>query len=604
MDASGNVQGIKSALEGIEELKVADYQRDYSWGPNQIDDLWGDIERLLDEDVDQEHFLGTLILQKTDSPAAVELVDGQQRLTTIFMFASVLLDFAKMHPSRNLVLRNGRTYNVAQELENFLLGQSESTVGARLIPLVFLNKIFRSITDIGLTRTERLKAAPKSAKKGDSAGPITLPMRRAYNHIDAKLKQRFKDFDPASDRQLEEVHRVARVLLEQLKVLKLVTNDQSDSLDVFMTLNNRGTPLGVFDLFRGEVLKARLAETQPEQRNALFLDSIDEWNQLMENLNGFSADKYLRHFALIKNYEFDTGSGAIRVKGLTAKALPKWSSDHISQSPNPGHSAERLWNEAVKGSEDYGYMLRPTNGDFSDYYLESLKLIGDSYRVLLLALDLGDDDIWTKEKRAIVLRHTFELFLKWTLANKNAQELEGLFQRWAVEFIIGEEASRIANLTKAIKGAADFTLDLEANLSGELDMSVAKALMLIIEANLTPGSIKVDLDKIQLEHIAPQKQTESWLAAIGGEESQYDSWVQNLGNLVVLDSKLNSSIKQSDFAKKKQKYRESRLVTVDDLVHFQTWSTTEIERRRDWAIEAIQAIFGGQKIVKFCDWDG
>lgn len=126
MDASGNVQGIKDALQRVKVLKVADYQRDYSWGPEQIDDLWKDVQVILEGDPNQEHFVGTLIFQKIDKDGHYELVDGQQRLTTIFMFMVSLLDQANFHSTKSIYPR-GRTFNISQEIENFIFGEPEDS---------------------------------------------------------------------------------------------------------------------------------------------------------------------------------------------------------------------------------------------------------------------------------------------------------------------------------------------------------------------------------------------------------------------------------------------------------------------------------------------
>ena len=60
--------------------RVPPYQRDYSWKEEQWDDLWNDIEHLVDPD--SGHFLGTLVVKrKTDHKFLI--IDGPQRLATL-----------------------------------------------------------------------------------------------------------------------------------------------------------------------------------------------------------------------------------------------------------------------------------------------------------------------------------------------------------------------------------------------------------------------------------------------------------------------------------------------------------------------------------------
>jgi len=61
---------------------VPSFQRDYSWADEQWDDLWQDIRSLFAEDGDPDHYMGYLVLQTNDNKH-FEVIDGQQRLTTI-----------------------------------------------------------------------------------------------------------------------------------------------------------------------------------------------------------------------------------------------------------------------------------------------------------------------------------------------------------------------------------------------------------------------------------------------------------------------------------------------------------------------------------------
>lgn len=595
MDASGNVQGIKDALQRVKVLKVADYQRDYSWGPEQIDDLWKDVQVILEGDPNQEHFVGTLIFQKIDKDGHYELVDGQQRLTTIFMFMVSLLDQANFHSTKSIYPR-GRTFNISQEIENFIFGEPEDSseqryFGSRIKPLVFLQKTFDSITDIELSRAERLRKVPKKAEKGDASATITLPLRRAYNHIDGLVADALSDLKTGTDSHLEEVNRIRKVLMEQFKVLTIHTDDLQDSLDVFMTLNNRGAPLGVFDLFRGEILKARLEAAEKNEKDDLFQDTLEEWKSIMQNLGSYSADKYLRHFALIKNKkEPDDDAELYEPKSLTMKALPQWTIAQIGKSQNPALGAKNLWEDVTINSEEYGYLLKPDGGQFEDYYLEALKLIGDSYRVLLLGVSPRKGEEWNKDSRIKLYALTYRLVTKWILSGGNAQKLENHFQRISHSYDLSPDTKRIL---MELDQVANFGFDLESRLLSEapLDDSMAKSLLLILEANFSKKSAKIDLGKIQLEHVAPQKATSEWEQIIGDE---YSSRVRDLGNLVLLDNKINSSTKQKPFAEKKEEYKKSRLVTVQHLQKVESWNPSFIDRRKSWLAKSLADLIENQ----------
>ncbi|MEL7330306.1 MAG: DUF262 domain-containing protein, partial [Cyanobacteria bacterium J06559_1] len=62
--------------------RVPRFQRDYSWGADEWDDLWQDIVGLFEDDSEQAHYLGYLVLQSSDNKR-FDIIDGQQRMTTL-----------------------------------------------------------------------------------------------------------------------------------------------------------------------------------------------------------------------------------------------------------------------------------------------------------------------------------------------------------------------------------------------------------------------------------------------------------------------------------------------------------------------------------------
>lgn len=581
MDASGNVQGLNKSLAGISSLRVADYQRDYSWEVEDILALWSDVEVVLDGEKGEDHFLGTLIFQRLDERAQTfELVDGQQRLTTVFLFMVALLDQAKMHDSSSLKI-GGRTFNVAQVIESFLLGEPDfmginASSKSRLVPLPFLQKTFDAITDTELTRAERLEAVPRVAKKGDPTADITLPIRRAYNFVDKTINEYFSELKAGSDTHLEAVEKVRQAFMEQLKVLTIHTDDIEDSLDVFMTLNNRGTPLGVFDLFRGETLKAQIEFAEPLSRDLIFQESLDDWRGILQNLRTYSADKYLRHFALTLSKDPETK----KPKPLTMKKLPKWASDYISKSKSPSVAAKKLWSQVTNVSEDYGYFLKPSEGRMTDYYLEAMRLVGESYRVLLIGIEARNDALWSEKNRQRLYAQLYRLLIRWPLSGGNAQELEGKFQLWAQDFKSNRDP---VELIEKLRTTPVSNFDLKARLeeTAPIDESMAKSLLLLYEGRVAPLSTKIDLQEVQLEHVAPQTRTSIWESVIG---SDYSNQVARLGNLMILDRKINAKVKQAPFRTKVEEYKKSRLKTSESITKavISEWDTSVIDSRQKW----------------------
>lgn len=94
---NGTLAGV---LEGKKQYQVPLYQRVYSWGKKQLDQLWSDVvelERTLMDDPKASHFIGSLVLASSPDFGAIGVnkflvVDGQQRLTTLTLLLAALRD--------------------------------------------------------------------------------------------------------------------------------------------------------------------------------------------------------------------------------------------------------------------------------------------------------------------------------------------------------------------------------------------------------------------------------------------------------------------------------------------------------------------------------
>ena len=88
LKAQGNVQSL-NALLANNHFDVPDFQRNYAWEEPQVEAFWNDIEFLATTDRDS-HFVGSIITYQNDSQglteAPLQLIDGQQRITTIFIY--------------------------------------------------------------------------------------------------------------------------------------------------------------------------------------------------------------------------------------------------------------------------------------------------------------------------------------------------------------------------------------------------------------------------------------------------------------------------------------------------------------------------------------
>ena len=84
--------GVGELISQNDKLSVPIYQRAYAWEEKNIDDLFNDIKVSIN-DYSKEYFLGTIVLSEKDRSGVLEIIDGQQRITSIVILFSCLRDY-------------------------------------------------------------------------------------------------------------------------------------------------------------------------------------------------------------------------------------------------------------------------------------------------------------------------------------------------------------------------------------------------------------------------------------------------------------------------------------------------------------------------------
>lgn len=91
---------IGTSVDGIGHLlsdrliSVPDYQRSYSWGEVEVEELWRDLEKARSAGV-QEYFLGSIVTTTATGSDRHLVIDGQQRLATVSLLYAAMRDIAQ-----------------------------------------------------------------------------------------------------------------------------------------------------------------------------------------------------------------------------------------------------------------------------------------------------------------------------------------------------------------------------------------------------------------------------------------------------------------------------------------------------------------------------
>ena len=247
---------LQDIIEGTKQYIVPLFQRTYSWTNKEWDALWKDMVELCDSDNPRSHFMGSIVNMPTVSvPEGVAkylLIDGQQRLTTVFILLALLRNRAQ---SRN-------DQRLGEEINNTLLVNpyKKDNDFFKLMPTQIDRDIYKSLVN---------------------GNPIVADCQiaKAYDFFDKKLKQ-----NTVEDEKLK------KVITNYFSVVSIVLDADDNPYLVFESLNAKGRPLTQADLIRNYFFMRIHVDMQDEIYNEC-------WQPMQTALND-NLTEYIRHFLM------------------------------------------------------------------------------------------------------------------------------------------------------------------------------------------------------------------------------------------------------------------------------------------------------------------
>lgn len=238
-----------------EQYVIPSYQRRYSWHKKHLWELLDDIELIEGSDT---HLLGSIVCLTGHHTAGInqlELVDGQQRITTISILLTCLLERLKQE--------NEQTD--AQDIERLLHAKALGSSPVKKISLDSLDSIeFDRMAD---------GHAIENPKNPNLASAFSI----------------FREW--VSSKTLPEIGTFLYRLKNQAMVIRLDVSDAKDAFKLFETINNRGLRLSPTDIIKNFILGNAARFGKDELTLAR-----QQWAALIENLDGTIFESFFRHY--------------------------------------------------------------------------------------------------------------------------------------------------------------------------------------------------------------------------------------------------------------------------------------------------------------------
>lgn len=246
---TGQNHSLSKVFSSDYEYIIPDYQRPYSWGVEEtealFDDLYGfwkgEFENRAQEN---QYFLGSIVLEKQESRPKAHVIDGQQRLTTLTIFLSILASlFTEDTLKKNMLKFLKEEGNEFEQLE------SKPRLEVRKRDSEFFNKFIQNQDFEGLHSLDDSQLLDE----GDSRYHIK------HNSIALikNIKENFSDKNGRLDE--EQLKKFAVFIVTHCSLVVITTPSEESAYRVFSVLNSRGMELQATDILKSEII-GRLKE--------------------------------------------------------------------------------------------------------------------------------------------------------------------------------------------------------------------------------------------------------------------------------------------------------------------------------------------------------
>lgn len=518
---------------------IPDYQRAYVWDTDQVRDLLDDTISAYRENKEAQYFLGSMVLKINEksennvSYTEYELLDGQQRITTVFLILACMRDMLTDYPQYQNSLA-GFVY----QAEDAILQQPER-----------MRIIFNIRSDVRDFVNEHIK-----------------PLHGTCDDALLKEKMQAKDVN-ISIRNMANAMLVAHEFLEENKsdiigylsyflnkvlMIYVATEELQDAFQLFTVLNNRGVKLSSSDILKAENLKELSAADRTSWAT--------RWEE-METYFGEDFDKFLSHIRtiLVKKKQTTTLLKEFDEFVYSNQEYDRTQKKYVPRTPilrRGRDTFELLYSYYHTYQEVFDTDHSVVTGDYEiTNYLKLMETgFGADYWIAPVL------DYYRKYRRrgfvAFLKALDRKLSADWITAATPTVRMEN------VNAILREiEASQDS---AALLQSKTFTInksDFERVINGDIyGRSFAKYLLLKLDLIYRGSSTPMIPQAIaSIEHILPRNPSadSQWVKDFSAAERE--EWTNKLGNLVLISRRKNTSQGNRDYVEKKEKYFEKNI---------------------------------------------
>jgi hypothetical protein len=560
MNFNTSNQTLRQLLGNGLIYSVPRFQRDYSWTDEEWDDLWRDIEGILDPKGEPAHYMGYLVLQSSDNKS-FDVIDGQQRLATLsILVLAVLANLRRLIHDKVDADRNQQRET---QLRSSFIGYLDPVT---LIPRSKLN-LNRNNDPYYQNFLVPLHKLPQRGLKATEH-----LMRKAFEWFNEKVSSRF-----GNNRDGTELARLIDSLTDKLFFTVITVTDELNAFKVFETLNARGVRLSSTDLLKNYLFSVVHGDGQDERE----LRALEHrWEAIVGKLGGENFPDFLRiHWNSRKSF-------------LRHSELFKKMRDYIHTKQD----VFRLVREMEEDADVFAALPNPEDALWPDEqrpFIRELRLfnVRQPYPLLMAARRVLDPAGFAQVLRACSIS-SFRYNVIGGLATNEQERVYNTVAEKISNQKLNSTQQIIHELRSIYPSDGQFRsafAEKQLRTTQKRNARVARYILFRLERQLSGRDYDVDSDIYDVEHVFPENPEDGWAEF---PDDQAERYLYRIGNFTLLKCGENRNLGNRPYSLKRPIYAASEFAITRKIAEEnEEWDPERVANRQRWMANQATSIW-------------
>lgn len=554
-----NKTTIKKFFEGEKQYTIPVYQRAYSWEKEQWKDFFEDLEEAIKGD--NRYFFGNVLLEEIASSKTNDIIDGQQRITTIIIFARALCNVLQNRIKKETLSGEVKNEDFLKYIEeDYLINRSK----AKLQAVEYDRDYFKDV----IICNDDKKHAPQT--------PSQKRIKEAKDFFIKRLK----------DKNTEEILNIFEVL-QSAEILSIPFANKKDSVLMFELQNNRGKPLTNMEKLKSYLAYQIYTYCNKEESEAKLDEITKVFEEIYRLINDIKTDEdsILNDFNIFYcgfGFSYRENDNTLNYKRILRETKNEdkisWINDYVKELKNAFVNFKEFENSKSIFKEYLSYL---GVSQIYPFVLKAYSLFGNDDEKLEQVFKVLENIAF----RHKLVRTRADLASRLSAVLKGFDDIERLTN--GLQNLCGDEIRHWCD------GAIENSL---ANIyhNDEKIRKIIYYLLMRYENYLREQDSKTkcysftlkEIEETQIEHIAPQTENGERLSSGYCEYDKdfYDNhYLHCIGNLMLIGQSHNIVIGNKSFQEKLASYEKSPMIQHREVKNFtdNKWDKEAINMRHE-----------------------